>query len=34
MLLFCPTYIEGKGVLLAYCDKPSLFDRIGKTYDS
>ncbi|KAK9816972.1 hypothetical protein WJX72_007636 [[Myrmecia] bisecta] len=29
LLLFCPSYVPGVGVLLEYCNKPSLFDGIG-----
>lgn len=30
LMLFCPVYTEDEGILLRYCDKPSLFGRIGK----
>ncbi|KAK9840882.1 hypothetical protein WJX84_012114 [Apatococcus fuscideae] len=29
LLLFCPAYHEGVGVVLQYCDKPSLFSALG-----
>lgn len=31
LMLFCPTFTDDNGVLLYYCDKPSLFGRIGKS---
>ncbi|CAL8467812.1 g7350 [Coccomyxa elongata] len=31
LMLFCPTFTKDNGVLLYYCDKPSLFGRIGKS---
>ena len=29
-MLFCPTETEHDGILLYYCDRMSLFERIGK----
>ena len=30
LLLFCPNNYDGVGTLLEYCDRPSIFQVIGK----
>ena len=30
LVLFCPRMYDGSGILLEYCDKPSLFNAIGQ----
>ena len=31
LMLFCPTETEHDGILLYYCDRMSLFERIGRS---